>query len=83
MAAEPKPLEEQLVIERETWADGPPHALFGELRSRCPVHWSAEIPEFPEESGYWSVTTAEDIHTVTRDWRTYSSARASRPCRRA
>ena len=65
MAVEPKPLEEQLVIERETWADGPPHALFGELRSRCPVHWSAEIPEFPEESGYWSVTTAEDIHTVS------------------
>src|SRR6478672_10151861 len=64
MAVDPKPLEERLVIERETWADGPPHALFGELRSGCPVHWSAEIPEFPDESGYWSVTTAEDIHTV-------------------
>ena len=74
MAADPKPLEERLVIERETWADGPPHALFSELRSGCPVHWSSEIPEFPDESGYWSVTTAEDIHAVTRDWQTYSSA---------
>jgi cholest-4-en-3-one 26-monooxygenase len=74
MAVDPKPLEERLVIERETWADGPPHALFSELRSGCPVHWSSEIPEFPEESGYWSVTTAEDIHAVTRDWQTYSSA---------
>ncbi|MGZ4269438.1 MAG: cytochrome P450 [Solirubrobacteraceae bacterium] len=74
MAADPKSLEEQLVIERELWQDGPPHELFSELRAGCPVHWSSEIPEFPEETGYWSVTTADDIHTVTRDWRTYSSA---------
>jgi cholest-4-en-3-one 26-monooxygenase len=39
------------------------------------VHWTAGITEFPEEAGYWSVTTAEDIHTVSRDWRTYSSER--------
>jgi cholest-4-en-3-one 26-monooxygenase len=31
------------------------------------------ITEYQEENGYWSVTTAEDIHTVSRDWRTYSS----------
>ena len=61
------------VPDRSNWENGPPHALFTELRGRCPVHWS-EIPEFPEESGYWSVTTAEDIHAVTRDWQTYSSA---------
>jgi cytochrome P450 len=29
----------------------------------------------PEESGYWSVTRAEDIHAVSRDWQTYSSER--------
>ncbi len=66
-------LDQTLVIERETWADGPPHALFKRLRSECPVHWSAEIPEFPNEAGYWSVTRADDIHTVSRDWKTYSS----------
>jgi cytochrome P450 len=38
------------------------------------VHWSSEIPEFPLETGYWSVTTADDIHAVSRDWKTYSSA---------
>jgi cholest-4-en-3-one 26-monooxygenase len=74
MSADPRPLEEQLVIEREVWVDGPPHALFSELRSRCPVHWSSHRTEFPEEKGYWSVTRAEDIHAVTRDWQTYSSA---------
>jgi cytochrome P450 len=68
-------LERTLVIDRETWQHGPPHALFARLRRECPVHWSNEIPEFPEESGYWSVTTADDIHAVSRDWRTYSSER--------
>jgi cholest-4-en-3-one 26-monooxygenase len=68
-------LEHALVIEREEWADGPPHALFRRLRNECPVHWSSEIPEFPDETGYWSVTRADDIHTVSRDWQTYSSER--------
>jgi cytochrome P450 len=68
-------LDQKLVIEREAWEEGPPHALFKRLRSECPVHWSAEIPEFPDEDGYWSVTTADDIHTVSRDWKTYSSER--------
>jgi cytochrome P450 len=66
-------LEDQLVLEREHWVDGPPHTLFKELRRGCPVHWTREVTEFPEEGGFWSVTTAEDVHTVSRDWRTYSS----------
>ncbi len=66
-------LENQLVLEREHWVDGPPHTLFKELRSGCPVHWTREVTEFPEEGGFWSVTTAEDVHTVSRDWQTYSS----------
>ncbi len=44
------------------------------MRSECPVHWSPKITEYPEEDGFWSVTTADDVHTVSRDWRTYSSA---------
>jgi cytochrome P450 len=67
------PLEETLVSEREDWLDGPPHALFKRLRSECPVHWTARIGEYPEEAGYWSVTTADDVHAVSRDWETYSS----------
>jgi cytochrome P450 len=66
-------LDEVLVIERSRWKDGPPHELFRELRGRCPVHWSSSIPEFPEQDGFWSVTRAEDIQTVSRDWETYSS----------
>jgi cholest-4-en-3-one 26-monooxygenase len=68
-------LENALVIERERWSDGPPHELFKQLRSQCPVHWSSEIPEFPDQDGFWSVTRAEDVHTVSRDWETFSSER--------
>ena len=74
MPAEPTSLEEVLVTTREAWADGPPHELFAQLRSECPVHWTPRIDEYPGEAGYWSVTRAEDVHTVTRDWQTYSSA---------
>ncbi len=63
------------VIERELWVDGPPHELFAQLRSECPVHWTSGVSEFPNEAGFWSVTRAQDIQTVSRDWRTYSSER--------
>ncbi|HEY7932387.1 MAG TPA: cytochrome P450 [Solirubrobacteraceae bacterium] len=68
-------LDDVLITESEVWQDGPPHELFKELRQGCPVHWTSRITEFPEEPGYWSVTTAEDVHTVSRDWKTYSSER--------
>jgi cholest-4-en-3-one 26-monooxygenase len=58
---------------REQWLNGPPHELFSEMRSKCPIHWTESFEEFPEEAGFWSVTTAEDIHAVSRDWETYSS----------
>jgi cholest-4-en-3-one 26-monooxygenase len=68
-------LENVLVTERELWVDGPPHELFRRLRRECPVHWTERMSEFPGEAGYWSVTTADDIHTVSRGWGTYSSER--------
>src|SRR3954467_5002569 len=60
------------VPDRPNWENGPPHELFKELRGRCPVHWS-EIPEYPEEEGFWSVTKAKDVREVSLDWQTYSS----------
>jgi cholest-4-en-3-one 26-monooxygenase len=63
------------VTERELWPDGPPHELFKRLRGECPVHWTSRITEYPEEAGYWSVTTADDVHEVSHDWATYSSER--------
>jgi cytochrome P450 len=74
-SADPTTLEETLITERELWPDGPPHELFKRLRAECPVHWTARITEYPEEAGYWSVTTADHVHEVSHDWATYSSER--------
>jgi cholest-4-en-3-one 26-monooxygenase len=73
-----KPVDEDdldavLVTERELWEGGPPHRLFERLRHECPVHWTSSITDFPDEAGFWSVTRAQDIQTVSRDWQTYSS----------
>ncbi|HEY7961219.1 MAG TPA: cytochrome P450 [Solirubrobacteraceae bacterium] len=73
MAPVDSDLQDVLVTEREVWQDGTPHELFARLRGECPVHWTSSISEFPNEAGFWSVTTAEDVHTVSRDWQTYSS----------
>jgi len=73
MAAVGSDLENVLVGEREVWLHGPPNELFAQMRRECPVHWTERMTEFPEQAGFWSVTTAEDVHAVSRDWRTYSS----------
>ena len=31
------------------------------------------ITEYPDEDGFWSVTTADDVFEVSRDWQTFSS----------
>ncbi|HUO69694.1 MAG TPA: cytochrome P450 [Solirubrobacteraceae bacterium] len=66
-------LDNVLLGDREMWLEGPPHETFALLRSECPVHWTSRITEYPNEAGYWSVTLADDVHTVSRDWKTYSS----------
>jgi cytochrome P450 len=73
MASVDSDLENVLVGERALWQDGPPHGLFKRLRHECPVHFTERFSEFPGEQGYWSVTRADDVHAVSRDWRTYSS----------
>ena len=39
------------------------------------MHWTERVSELPKQEGFWSVTTAEDVHAVSRDWRTFSSER--------
>lgn len=76
MSEEPStPLDELLVFSEGLWAEGPPEGIFKWLRSECPVHWSREIPDYPDEDGFWSVTTADGVLEVSRDWETYSSER--------
>src|SRR3954471_8130796 len=81
MSAHPDPppaaaaaFEDVLVTDREHWQHGPPHELFKQLRGSCPVHFSKGLTEYPDEAGYWSVPTADDVNTASREWETYSSA---------
>jgi cytochrome P450 len=73
MSATERDLTDVRLTSRELWLDGPPHEVMRELRRGCPVHWTGGFEDFPGEPGFWSVTTAQDVHTVSRDWRTYSS----------
>jgi cytochrome P450 len=65
-------LDQIYVADKANWEDGPPHEIFKRLRGECPVHFS-EMRDWPGEAGIWSVTKADDVHTVSRDWETYSS----------
>ncbi|MEA2279817.1 MAG: hypothetical protein QOK21_424 [Solirubrobacteraceae bacterium] len=71
----PEQLDALLVGDPALWQDGPPHETFRDLRARCPVHWTSEISQYPDEAGFWSVTRAEDVLAVSRDWETFSSER--------
>ena len=64
------PLDQVLLSDPELWQDGPPHALFVRMRRECPVHWTSKFEQFPDEEGFWSVTRAEDVYEVSRDWQT-------------
>jgi cytochrome P450 len=73
VATEGRDIKDVELAQHELWRDGPPYELFKQMRSQCPIHRTKGLDEFPEEAGFWSVTTAEDVHEVSRDWQTYSS----------
>lgn len=60
------------VGDLDLWSDGPPHELFARLRRDVPAHWSP-LDEYPDEGGFWSLTRAADLRTVSLDWQTFSS----------
>jgi cytochrome P450 len=73
MASVERDIRSMELSEEELWRDGPPHEMFARMRRECPIHRTEHMREFPEEAGFWSVTRAEDVQTVSRDYRTYSS----------
>src|ERR1700685_3313377 len=73
MATVERDIKDVELAQRELWQDGPPYALFKQMRGGCPIHHTDSIEQFPDEAGFWSITTAEDVHAVSRDWETYSS----------
>ena len=66
------PIDQIDLGDMSLWVNGPPHELFDRMRVEAPVHWSP-MAEWEGESGFWSITRAEDVHTVSRDWEAFSS----------
>jgi cytochrome P450 len=54
----------------DTYADGPPHDYFSELRATDPVHWQPTAGG----RGYWAVLKHRDVETVARQPLLFSSA---------
>jgi cytochrome P450 len=75
MATAGRDIKSVELTENELWLDGPPHEAFAQMRRECPVHWTESFEDLPDEAGFWSVTRAEDVHTVSRDFKSYSSER--------
>ncbi len=73
MSASEIPLEQMLAFEEEMWENGVPHDFFKRLRNECPVHFTTEMRDFPDEPGFWSIVKADDLRTVSKDWKTFSS----------
>lgn len=60
------------LADQAVWDDGPPYDLFARMQREDPVHFSPQRNK-PEEGGFWDITTFEDVRTVSRDHRTFSS----------
>ncbi|MCK9249974.1 MAG: cytochrome P450 [Solirubrobacteraceae bacterium] len=56
----------------DLWVDGPPYALFDELRARPGVHYS-ENAHWPDEDGFYSLVRHADIAEASKDFKTFSS----------
>ncbi|MGH7856915.1 MAG: cytochrome P450 [Candidatus Binatia bacterium] len=55
----------------DLYAGGDYHAVFTKLRHECPVYWNAGA----DGSGFWAITKYEDVVTVSKDPKLFSSAR--------
>jgi cytochrome P450 len=59
------------IFDPDSYVEGPPHAVFEELRRTEPVFWQ-ETPGNPGMPGYWAVLKHADIVHVSRTPRVFS-----------
>ena len=53
----------------DAFVGGIPHETFAYWRANDPVHWT----EHPIATGYWSVTTYDEVVAVSRDAETFQA----------
>lgn len=59
----------------DNFANGFPQALFAVHRREAPVWWHAPTAHTPDNEGFWSVATYDEVFQVLKDPDTYSSER--------
>src|SRR3954453_5523816 len=74
MATTTPDLSSVALADPRVWDDGVPYDLFAALQREQPVHFSPQAIE-PGEGGFWSIVRYDDIGTVSRDFKTFSSER--------
>ena len=57
MATVQRDIKSLEVTDSELWLDGPPYEVFKQMRGECPIHWTEGFELFPDDAGFWSVTT--------------------------
>jgi cytochrome P450 len=68
----PVPLDQVDLTDLDAFARNEGWAMFDTLRAEDPVHWT---PESPPNSGFWAVTSYQDIDAVDRDSETFTSTK--------
>ena len=57
------------LTDLDTFVQAVPHEQFDLLRREAPIYFHPET----EQAGFWCITRYDDILTVLKDWRTFSS----------
>jgi cytochrome P450 len=57
------------LVAASTYANGHPWETYAWLRANSPVHWHPEV----DGPGFWAVTRYDDVRTISRQPRTFSS----------
>lgn len=57
------------LTDLDTFVRGVPHDQFDRLRAEDPVHFHPEAGG----PGFWCITRADDLHTVSHEWEVFSS----------
>ena len=71
MTATQSPLDGVNLLDGRWYADDP-HAIWSWMRRESPVHWN-------DAGQVWGIAKYDDVLTIEKDPRTYSSRRAPRP----
>lgn len=61
------------IYDLDTYVEGVPHDLFRRLRAEDPVHFNEE----PGGPGFWAVTKYADVVMISKEPKTFSSARGA------